>query len=154
MADVWLFFQLLLHNSPSVFQSTTLTVRWCLWAWRTSTPSARVSSLCVFSAHRCPIRPSESAPPPPAPLSHFTWLCARQPDLHVPPALLSEGTSDFWPWHSMGPEDLRTQDSLLYLLRDSTAGFKITSASLTENTCIHQECLLLLILIIVQQLLC
>lgn len=41
-----------------MFQSTIPTVRWCLWAWPTSTPFARVSSLCVSSALRCLIQPS------------------------------------------------------------------------------------------------
>lgn len=39
-------------------QSTIPTARWCLWAWPTSTPSARVSSPCVSSALRCLIQPS------------------------------------------------------------------------------------------------
>lgn len=34
-------------------QSITQTVKWCSWAWPTSTPSATVSSICVLSAARC-----------------------------------------------------------------------------------------------------
>lgn len=45
----------------SPLQSTTLTVRWCLWVWPTSIPSARVSSLCASSAHKCLIQPSKSS---------------------------------------------------------------------------------------------
>lgn len=50
----------LINNVVSPPQSTTRTVRWCLWVWPTSIPSARVSSLCASSAHKCLIQPSKS----------------------------------------------------------------------------------------------
>lgn len=41
-----------------VLKNTIPTVRWCSWAWPTSTPYARVSSPYVSSAHRCRIQQS------------------------------------------------------------------------------------------------
>lgn len=45
--------------SPVILlQTTTQTVRWCSWAWPTSTPFARASSRCASSALKSLIQPS------------------------------------------------------------------------------------------------
>lgn len=40
-------------------QNITPTVKLCSWGWQTSIPSARASSHCVCSAHKCQIQESK-----------------------------------------------------------------------------------------------